>query len=188
MEEIWKDIDGYEGLYQVSNLGRFRSLPRRTRNRMGYYLSKEKILKYDSLSAGYQRVNLVDANGKTKTFSRAHRLIAKAFVPNPENKPEVNHINGIKNDNRLENLEWVTRQENSQHAHDTGLCNPALGEANGKSKLKAREALQIRALLNRGKLSMTTIGRLYGMSNGCVNRIRRGETWTHALLKDYISA
>ena len=100
--EIWKDIKEYEGLYQVSNMGRVKSL---NYNRSG----KEKIMK-QSFDKGYLRVGLTK-NRKIKTI-KVHRLVAIAFIPNVENKPEVDHINTIKTDNRVENLRFVTGIEN----------------------------------------------------------------------------
>jgi hypothetical protein len=100
-KEIWKDIEGYEGLYQVSNLGRIKSL---NFKRSG----KEGILKSNP-EGGYCAVTL---SHKRRGVFYIHRLVATAFIPNPENKPEVNHINHNKRDNRASNLEWVTQSEN----------------------------------------------------------------------------
>lgn len=111
-EEIWKDIEGYEGLYQISNLGRVKSLKHViVRNNGVKQTFQEKILKtYICKTTGSPMIDLWFM-GKEKRYT-VHRLIAQAFIPNPENKPEINHINTIRNDNRIENLEWVTRTEN----------------------------------------------------------------------------
>lgn len=107
--EIWKDIEGWEGFYQVSNLGKVKSLPKKS---PGANTTKVSFLK-NQIKNGYNSV-VLSRNGKGKHFL-LHRLIAKAFIPNPENKKCVNHKNGIRMDNRLENLEWVTHSENSKH-------------------------------------------------------------------------
>jgi len=101
MEEVWRDIEGYEGLYQVSNLGRVKSL---------HGLS-ERIMKNRNVSGGYQAL-LLTKNKISKNFL-VHRLVAQAFIPNLEGKPEVNHINEDKTNNRVDNLEWMTHIENS---------------------------------------------------------------------------
>lgn len=100
MEEIWKPIEGYEKRYKISNLGNVKRLFR-------YH---EKVLKLCLKKSGYLYVHLNDKN------FRVHRLVAKAFIKNPQNKPDVNHKNGIKTDNTVFNLEWVTRSENTKHA------------------------------------------------------------------------
>ena len=105
-EEIWKPIKDFEGYYEVSNIGRVRSL---NYKRTG----KEKILKNIEDYKGYLEVVLTK-NGKRKQF-KVHRLVAEAFIPNPENKPCIDHINTIKSDNRVENLRWVTYKENSNN-------------------------------------------------------------------------
>ena len=112
MEEIWKCIAGYENLYQVSNLGNVKSLVRK-------HSVKEKFLKI--LTKEYHTVSL-SVNNKNTTY-RVHRLVAHAFLPNPENKPIVNHLDGNKHNNNVNNLEWCTHQENCIHAVKTGLVN-----------------------------------------------------------------
>lgn len=122
--EVWKDIEGYEGLYQVSNMGRVKSLPRKKhmpRNGIGcYYTTKERILRHGKATR-YLHVGL-EKDGENKVFS-IHRLVAKAFIPNPHNKPFVNHIDGNKHNNITINLEWCTQKENIGHAFLNGLSD-----------------------------------------------------------------
>ena len=111
MEE-WKSIEGYEGLYEVSNLGNIRSLPRNGT------VPVPRTLKVSEDKDGYGVITLRNANRCTK---RAHRLVAKAFIPNPDNKPQINHKDGNKLNNNVHNLEWATGSENILHAKRLGL-------------------------------------------------------------------
>lgn len=123
MEEIWKDIEGYEGLYQISNLGRIRSLDRvvvtkrNTRTNL-----KGMLLKSTKDRDGYLQVVL--SKQSKLTTVKVHRVVAKHFIDNPENKTQINHLNGVKNDNRVENINWCTNSENNKHAYDTNLKKP----------------------------------------------------------------
>lgn len=111
--EIWKDISNYERVYQVSNFGRIKSLERKVNSRHKQRTVKEKILRVKYNKFGYKTVCLSSELQKREFF--IHRLVAYAFIPNPENKPQIDHINGIKSDNRVENLRWVTAKENSNN-------------------------------------------------------------------------
>lgn len=120
LNEVWKDIPHYEGLYQISNFGRVKALARRRENHThGVWIQPEQIMSVRLNKDGYECVCLTPKNGKRKT-ERVHRLVALAFIPNPDKKPEVNHINCIRDDNRVKNLEWVTRQENIAHTVKCG--------------------------------------------------------------------
>lgn len=125
MKEIWRDIVGYEGLYQVSNLGRVRSLDRKhemyqhKKKQLVERKIKGKIIRINKRVNGYLFVVLYkNGEGKSKNV---HRLIAEAFIPNPNNLPQVNHKDGNKCNNTIENLEWCTASYNVKHAFDNGL-------------------------------------------------------------------
>jgi hypothetical protein len=126
MEEIWKEIKGYEGYYQVSTFGRVRTMDRIIIQSFGGQnkkcLYKSKILKLFKEKIGYIST-AISLNGKVKSF-RVHRLVAETFIPNPQNKKTVNHINAIKSDNRVENLEWATYKENNDHSIANNLRTP----------------------------------------------------------------
>ena len=107
--EVWKDVKGYEGLYKVSNTGKVKSFQR----------NREKLLSDKYYENGYLRASLSKNKEKKKVL--IHRLVAETFIPNPENKPEVNHIDGNKKNNNASNLEWCTHCENIKHAWETGL-------------------------------------------------------------------
>ena len=116
MEE-WRDIPGYKGLYQVSNLGRIKSLIDKKydlNENVVKIINRERILKQNLTKKGYCSVKLYK-NGKGKTY-KIHRLVAEIFIPNPENKPQVNHIDGNKQNNCVTNLEWNTNEENFNNA------------------------------------------------------------------------
>lgn len=117
IKEEWKDIKGYEGLYQISNTGNVKSLERRIDGKKCHRKLEEKILKPIETDRGYLRVKLSRDNKVSKV--RIHRLVAEAFIEKPE--LEVNHIDGNKKNNCIENLEWVTSKENKQHAKSIGL-------------------------------------------------------------------
>lgn len=149
-KEIWKDIPGYKNYYQVSNIGRVRSLTRVVGfKRVGHKSKKTEIGKLKKLvpdKNGYLRTSFYK---DAKSIRRgAHQMVALAFIPNPDNKPFINHKNGIKTDNRVENLEWCTPEYNEKHATYNGL--KASGSKNGWSKLDEKDVLDIRKKYVKG--------------------------------------
>ena len=167
----WKDVKGYEGLYQVSDEGVVISLPRQYGNRLiaGRILSTNRLTR-----DGYRRVSL-SKEGKPKEF-RVNRLVAETFIPNPENKPTVNHKNGNKLDNRVENLEWMTREENMQHAYDNGLKKPTRGPFNAQAKLSESDVRYIRKHYKRQDKTFGTVGlaKKFGTTPRVIGLVVRG--------------
>lgn len=127
-KEIWIPVKYYENLYHISNKGRIKSC---LKTHYSSYLKtnivlNERLLNKIKTSDGYEAVSLYkDGNSKQYRF---HRLLADAFIPNPDKKPFINHINGVKNDNNIDNLEWVTARENTSHAHLFGLASPKMSK------------------------------------------------------------
>lgn len=112
--EVWRDVKGYKGLYQISSKGRLKSLSRPVRHaRGGFRVTKQRIIEPRKGKRGYFVFTLSKEGQSSQRY--AHRLIAIAFIPNPEGKPHINHRNGVKDDNRIKNLEWCTHQENHLH-------------------------------------------------------------------------
>lgn len=116
MEEIWKDIKGYEGLYQISNLGNVKALEKQCWNGGAWWTMKEKLLKPTKTNYGYFMISLYKGGKRCRKKFLVHRLVADEFIPNIDSKPYINHLNHIRTDNRLENLEWITQRENCSHA------------------------------------------------------------------------
>lgn len=134
-EEIWKDIPDYEGLYQASNMGRIKRLSGWVRVRGGgLRMVGERILNLPTQRYGYLLVGL-SKDGRQK-MQIAHRVIAQTWIPNPNNYPQINHINGNKRDNRVENLEWCDNSMNQKHAYDTGLKSHADNSGRPKRRVK----------------------------------------------------
>lgn len=182
MEDIWKDIEGYEGLYQVSNLGRVKSLERLVTQRPGVtYTRPEQIIKHNSGAKlkGYPNLNLC-RNGRVVN-ALIHRLVAQAFIPNPDNKRCINHIDGDKNNFKISNIEWVTHSENTKHAFRTGLQkqNYVFGTGHGMSKLDDVSVRVIREAYAENKWSYQQIANYFKMGQAAIRNIVIKRTWKH---------
>jgi len=176
MDEIWKPVIGYDGMYEVSNYGNVRSYL----NYQWGVKNTPHILK--QCKCGRQRdyfgVNLL---GSVK---RVHRLVAQSFIDNPNNKPFINHKDGNKSNNKIENLEWCTAKENTQHAYETGLLNNK-GEHCITSKLTKNDVVKIRKIYKDGGVTQKQIAKIWGVSRSQIGFIVTKKRWKH--LKEEVS-
>lgn len=172
MKEEWKEIKGFEGAYLVSNMGQVMSLLRPGTQH------KEPVLRSLSLTHdGYVKIRLI-GNGKDVT-ARIHRLVAEAFIPNPEGKETVNHKDGNKQNNSVDNLEWADRHEQLQHAYANNLKKPMKGENNPWAKFTENQISAIRQeyVRNSKEHGTVALGRKYGVSNATIGLIVRGVSY-----------
>lgn len=158
-EEIWKDMVGHENLYQISNLGNI------------YSKLVNRIVKSSYDDKGY-KIRTHRENGKVYV-TKVHRAVALAFIPNPENKPFVNHKNGIKDDNALTNLEWVTGSENQ--THNVAMNPNRRGVGHSSSRLSVENVRYIR--LNPDSLSQTALAKKFGLHQSRISEIKTGRTY-----------
>ncbi len=171
IEEIWKDIEVEgipKGVYQISNIGRVKSLARTIQRKRGKTRLPEKIMK-NIKGNGYYRLTL-QHEGHISPYS-VHRLVAEAFIPNPENKPCVNHKNAIKTDNRISNLEWCTYSENNTHAFKMGL------KVGSNRKLHPDTVMKIRALYPY--YSCYALAKMFPVNKDAIGKIVNYKTWKY---------
>lgn len=169
-EEKWKDIPGYEG-YIISDKGRVIS----KRNPVASALKSKKGLLYlGTDNSGYVTCTLY-TGPKKKSTVRVHRIVAIAFIDRVKDCMFVNHKNGIKTDNRVDNLEWVNRSQNHLHAYATGLQDKPKGEANPYRKLSNLAVYDILS----SPLTGMALALKYKVSPSCISSVRRGKNWSH---------
>jgi len=167
MEEIWKDVKDFEGLYQVSNLGNVKRL-------ISERVFAERLIGRTIDRYGYVK-RVLSKNGKNNHFTE-HRLVAIAFIDNPNNKQAVNHINGIKTDNIVQNLEWCTNKENKEHAVITGITNQK-GVKHNMCKLTEEQVCEIRKIgFSQTRMSLS---KKYGVSRTHILRLIKNKGWEH---------
>jgi hypothetical protein len=169
--EYWIPLVGYEGLYEISNLGRIKSLSKE----YGGGFHREFILSESYTSDGYSQIRLTNKSGR-KCF-KIHRLVAKCFIPNIYNKLEINHKNGVKKDNSVLNLEWCTRSENQLHAFKNNLNSRLKGCDSKLAKFSKNEIMSIRHLYYINKFNFTKISKIYDVSNVCISNIIKENTY-----------
>jgi len=163
--EIWKDVEGYNGKYIVSNLGNVKS----------FYFLNPKNLKQNTTGRNrdYLIVSLCK-NNISKNYL-IHRLVADAFIPNPKNKPQVNHKDGNKSNNNAENLEWNTCSENQLHAVSIGTKGTLIGEQCSMAILTEKDVLDIR----KSTLTQKQLGVVYGVARTTIQAVKNRKNWKH---------
>lgn len=174
--ELWKDIPGFRDVYQVSNLGRVKSKNHYVFASNGMKrIQYGRILKHSISKKGYAQVSIMIESNK-RFHTGIHRLVAKCFIPKLLGKDQVNHKDGNKLNNRVENLEWCNNQENQQHAVKNNLINPNYGEKNHNSKLKNIDVFAIRNRIENGE-SQNKIAKEYGVSPTAITQIKLNRTY-----------
>jgi hypothetical protein len=177
----WKPVVGFEGLYEVSDLGRVRSLDRTVPSIIGIKQHRRGAIMAQSLDSDYLHL-LLWKNGKGYNCW-THRLVAQAFIPNPDGKPEVNHKEQPKTDNRVSNLEWATKAQNDEHAAMTGLV--LKGSKVGTAKLTEAQVVLMRKLWAQGWTQNALQG-FFEVSQTTVQYAVTGKSWKH--VPDYLPA
>jgi len=157
--ENWKPVVGFEKIFEVSDLGNFRRI------------GEERNLEQQTNSQGYMLIGTRPyGRGKGYKTFRVHREVAKAFIPNPENKPQVNHKDGVKNNNKVSNLEWCTAKENTQHAWKTGLAKPLTSEQVKNTKISDEEVMNIYEKYQKGLDTLRNLCAQAGIGHSTVIR------------------
>jgi predicted XRE-type DNA-binding protein len=180
MQETWRDIKGYEGLYKVSNLGRIKSLDRKVFNNGNNAVCsvKGKVLKPNKDRGGYEYVGLVKDKIKVQSL-KVHRLVAFAFCDGYETGLEVNHKDGIRHNNNSDNLEWVNRSKNIRDTFKRG--RDVNGEKNNSSKLK-NEYIGIIASLYDSGVNQKIIAKAFGVSQGTISNVINNKHYKNGLI------
>lgn len=178
--EIWKQT--HRKGYEVSSLGRVRSLDRVIVDKRGVKKKlKGRVLKPGKIERDNGKGYYLFVQITSGVSSLVHRLVAEAFLENSENKPEVNHKDGDKTNNRLDNLEWATHQENCDHASQIGLASGGSlpGESNPYSTLTETKVRALRRLFATGEFSKAHLARLFKVSHGAISNVIKRRSWRH---------
>jgi hypothetical protein len=168
MIEIWKDIKGYEGLYQISNLGNIKSFKR---------YKEGKLLKPKFDKDGYREVGIRDSIG-IRTFKRVHILVAKSFISNPNNYKFINHKDNNPSNNIVENIEWCSIEYNNKYRFTNGNASHK-GSKSPVATITEDVAIEIYRLGHSGKYTEPELAKMFNTTRSIVNKIRLNITWTH---------
>jgi hypothetical protein len=170
--EEWRDVPNFEG-YQVSSLGKIRGIDRLKQGRSGLRLTRGQELKQVPNKKGYPEVRL----RKNGTHTRlVHKLVSSAFLVKSEGCTQINHINGVKTDNSVINLEWVTQSENQKHAYKLGLQPSRAGESNNKATITDKDVTKLKLLYNLGRTTKE-VSELIGVNLSIIRQIIYGQSW-----------
>ena len=172
-KEEWKDIKGYEGLYQISSFGRVKS----------FVVSNTGRIRKGVLALGYPQVQLKGKGDNTMETKKIHRLVGEAFIPNPNNLPEINHKQGNREDNRYWNLEWSSPSDNVKHAYrvlgkKNNLSNQ-VSENHYNASFKNEDILKMREMYSSGNYTQKQSAEVYNKKSGIINRILTRKRWNH---------
>lgn len=168
--EIWKN---YYQNHSISNIGRVKALKREWINGLGIHrITEERLLKPYKHKTGYY---CIDINGKK--CLKLHRLVASLFIPNPHNLPQINHIDGDKTNNVVNNLEWCDNSHNQKHAYKMGLQPIRKGDNNGNRLLSEKQVLEIRGKYKPHEYTRKKLAQEYGVTIYCINHIVFNENW-----------
>lgn len=183
MQETWLPISGAEAFYEISNFGRIKGLPRQRRgaSKTGNEFIRNMsgfIMKPATINSGYFSARLTMESGEKASGQLVHRLVASAFIPNPDNLPWVNHKDGVKKNNHATNLEWCTPTENIMHALGAGLMPVVRGSMRGTAKLNEDKVHVIKKMMLLG-FTNKELAEIFKVSAASMSYIRNNQNWTH---------
>lgn len=179
-EVVWKDIAGFDGIYQINKYGVVKNTrPVSWIGKSRFNSAGEFFLNSKNTSQGYGYVTLSPPNGGKVKRLTVHRLVALHFVDNPNNYPNVHHINSIRIDCFYKNLEWCTQKTNMRRMHEAGRSGSPVGEKHPRAKLTESDVVEIRKLYSTGEYSQQDLAKVYGINRANISTVVRNTSWKH---------